>query len=106
MNRLAGAKHYVILILDCLPDKKSVAKACCWSRGRTSPCGSGRNTGASPPDVSLQPAHDTTQIDEDFTKQLFRRKLSHTNLSPRNKGRTFTPTLTFQKVKLPFSVCS
>lgn len=44
--------------LNSVPDKKSEAKACCWSSecGHTSPCGSGCDAAVCPPEVSLLPA--------------------------------------------------
>lgn len=56
------------MFLTFVPDKKSVAKACCWSseRGHTSPCGSGRNADVCPPAVSLQPAVTTQIIEHQF----------------------------------------
>lgn len=60
--------HFRPMFLTFVPDKKSVAKACCWSRerGHTSPCGSGRNVGFCPPAVSLQPAVTTWIIEHQF----------------------------------------
>lgn len=56
------------MFLTSIPDKKSAAKACCWSaaRGHTSPCASGRNAEVCPPAVSLQPAVTTWIIEHQF----------------------------------------
>lgn len=56
------------MFLTSIPDKKSAAKACCWSaaRGHTSPCASGRNTEVCPPAGSLQPAVTTWIIEHQF----------------------------------------
>lgn len=60
--------HFGAMFLTLVPDKKSVAKACCWSaeRGHTSPCASGRNADVCPPAVSLQPAVTTWIIEHQF----------------------------------------
>lgn len=56
--------------LNSVPDKKSEAKACCWSSecGHTSPCGSGCDAAVCSPEVSLLPAAATQMTGCYFTR--------------------------------------